>query len=297
MIKTPFYFLLLVSLLTVTQASAFNQPEVLGFDAANEAAAQVFSSPALPSLDNEGNSLTPVYGTVKMEGADVDVTTTDTGANSTVYNSGEIKGEVAGLTFNHSGQGDLAFFAMAAWSRVSGDMTSIFEGRTTEVHDISAQSYIGVAGLSYRVVGTAKSFYALGLFAGPAFINAKTSVRIQQSDGKSTTVTLNPETQAAYVGMQMMFRPGLFRINPYLNILANTKFSCYQPTYEGDAYPDSQYNLCQNGDRGVTAFAGLVGVGINIGYGRFQFGLVHTGSGGDPSLKSTSLVLSFRIGL
>ena len=297
--KTPPLFFLLASLISVQPAIASNLPEVIAFDAANEAAAQIFSSPALPSLDNEGASITPLFGVVTMEGVDETAMVQD-GPEFTIHNKGEIKGNVAGLSFNFSGQGDLGFFATAAWTKVSGEMHSSYDhvvSVVNDIRDISAETYIGVVGLNYRLVGTAKSFFALGVFGGPAMISSKTSAKFVHADGTSTNVKLDPETTAAYIGLQMMFRPGNFRINPYLNLLGNTSVGCYKPTYEGDPYPAGQYNQCMNGEPGVSAFAGIVGAGINVGYGRFNFGLVQSASGTNQAFKSKPLVFSLRVPL
>lgn len=287
---------LAASLLSSLTASASNLPEAIGFDASMEAVGQVLSSPALPSLDNDGFSITPLYGIVKMEG--VDETVTSEGLGESVYeNRGELKGDIAGLTFNYSGKGDLGVFLTTAWSRVDGDMQTSAFGNTSDVRDISAQSFVGALGLTYRAVGTDKSTFALGLFGGPAYISSTTSAKFFHEDGTVTKVTLNPKMNAIYFGLQLMFRFGEFRLNPFLNLLGNPSVGCEKPTYEGDPYPIAQYNRCMNGDPGISTIAAIGGSGINIGYGRFQLSLIQIGGSGSQSLKSTPLMISYRIGL
>jgi hypothetical protein len=276
---------------------------VTGFDTALEAAAQVFSSPALPSLDNEGFSITPLYGTVTVSGQNETATIESGGQTSSIdiSNEGELKGDVAGLSLNYSGKGDLGFFVFIAGSRVNGDMTTTTVGAAlntaTKIRDISAQSTIETFGLNWRFIGDAKSKFAMGIFGGPAFVQSKTSATFDQADGTSTKVLLDPNLSALYLGLQMMFRLGEFRINPYLNLLASTSEKCEQPTYEGDPYPVGQYNRCQNGEKGVDTRAGIYGSGINAGYGRFQFGLISEGGGTNGAFKAKALMFSYRIGI
>jgi hypothetical protein len=294
--KSLFQYFLLLSLISASKASAMGSPEVRAYEAAIEATAQIFSSPALPSLDNDGASISPIYGTVKMEGQN-EIWNSSTTGDYRVENNGEIRGEVAGLAYNYSGKGDFGFFATAAWSRVEGDMVSSSPTESFDLRDITAQNYVGVFGVNYRAVGTDKSFFALGFFGGPAFISAKTSSRIVYLNGTSTKVTLNPDTSALYLGMQMMFRKGNFRLNPYVNILGNTNMECYKPTYEGAPYVAAQHTRCSNGETGVSTVAVLAGAGLNVGYGRLNFGLWSVAGGANGSLKSTPLIFSLRIGL
>lgn len=293
-------FSLIVFCLFSQKAFSGNLPEVTGFDAALEAASQVFSSPALPSLDNEGFSITPLYGTVTVEGVN-ETATVDPGGTIDITNEGELKGDVAGLSVNYSGKGDLGFFIFVAASRVQGDMTTTSVGEisstTSNIRDISAQSTIETLGLNWRFAGNAKSKSAMGLFGGPAFIQSKTSARFDQADGTSTKVILNPDLSGIYLGLQAMFRWSEFRLNPYLNVLFSPSQRCVVPTYEGDPYPVGQYNTCQNGEHGVDTVAFLHGIGINGGYGRFQFGLASQGGGSNGALKAKALMFSFRIGI
>jgi hypothetical protein len=263
-----------------------------------EAAGQVLSSPALPSLDNDGIfSISPLYGTVKIEGAEETSAMPD-GTPLTIQNHGTVQGQVAGLTLNYSGKGDLGYFAIAAWSKVNGDMASnisIFNA-DTDVRNISAESTIGALGLTYRLIGDAKSMFAMGVFGGPAVIKSKTSSEIYHTGGV-TKVTVNPDITGYYLGFQFTLRFGEFHINPYLNILGNPNPQCLKPEYAGAAFPSAQWNTCDNGEHGVSTFAVLAGNGINVGYGRFQFGVATQGGTGTQSLKTTPLMFSFRIGL
>jgi hypothetical protein len=285
-----------LSIFMTHSALAAGFPEALGFSASMEAVAQVLSSPALPSLDNEGLSATPLFGTVQMEGVDETVTLMN-GTSATYTNRGELKGDVAGLTLNYSGNGDLGFFLTTAWAQVGGDMRSTILSSTFDVRDISAESYVGAIGAQYRVVGTAKSSFAMGIFGGPAYISSKTSEHFIQSNGSTTKVELDPQLQAFYFGLQMMIRFKEFRINPYLNVLESSNKTCQLPSYTGDPYPLAQYNICQNGDHGIDTMTALAGTGVNVGYGRFQIGLLQFGGSTTQSLKATRLMFSYRIGL
>jgi hypothetical protein len=290
------HFLTLAVLFISQSTFASSLPEALGFDASMEAVGQVLSSPALPSLDNEGFSVTPLYGTVSMEGVDETVILMD-GTETTYENRGELKGDIAGLTLNYSGDGDLGFFITAAGARVGGDMKSSILGTNFDVRDVSAQSYVSALGAQYRVVGTAKSIFAMGIFGGPAIIQSKTSATFVQNNGDTTKVTLDPNLQGIYFGLQLMLRFGEFRVNPYMNFLGNPNGTCQVPSYEGAAYPTAQYNTCSNGEHGIDTFATTGGSGINVGYGRFQFGILQWGGTGSPSLRTTRLMFSYRIGL
>lgn len=256
----------------------------------------MLSSPALPSLDNDGVfSISPLYGTVKIEGRDENTTLTD-GTAVTIQNQGTVKGQVAGLTFNYAGKGDLGYFAITAWSKVNGDMASSNFNINTDVRNISAESYIGAIGLTYRFIGDAKSRFAMGVFGGPALITSKTSSDIYHSGG-ITKVTVNPDITGYYLGFQFTLRIGEFHINPYLNLLGNFNSQCIKPQYGGAAYPSGQWNKCDNGDHGLSTIAVLAGNGINIGYGRFQIGVATQGGTATQSLKTTPLMFSFRITL
>ncbi|UOF02459.1 hypothetical protein [Bdellovibrio reynosensis] len=286
-----------MSTILSSRAFAIGYPESAAFEMSMEAAGQILSSPALPSLDNDGKSLSPLVGTVKMEGIREEGTLAN-GDPLIVENSGTVTGHVAGLTFNYSGKGDLGFFGMLGYSKVQGEMSSTVStfAYTTDVRDISAQSLVGAAGLTYRLIGDDKSTFTLGVFGGPAFISSEASANIHHDTG-ITKVTTKPNISGMYFGLQLAFRFGKFRINPYLNALGNSDPQCIKPDYSGADYAVGEYNRCDDGTPGVTTFALIGGSGINIGYGRFQFGLVQSGGTGTQSLKTTPLMLSFRASL
>jgi hypothetical protein len=298
MFKT-FVYSFLMMVLFVPSTFAQSYPEAIAFENSLEAVGQVLSSPALPSLDNDGRfSITPVLGIVKIEG--VDYTTVNLSNNVTSNNEvhGTTNGQVAGLTFNYSGSGDVGLFAIGAWSKVTGEMSLKPSGTsvTTDTREILGESYIAAAGLTYRFIGDAKSKFAMGVFGGPALIKSKTSANIYHSGGVTKT-SVDPDLSGVYVGMQFTVRLGEFRINPYVNLLGNFNAECLQPQYSGSTYSASTYNTCNNGNRGVTALAMMAGAGINVGYGRFQFGLITKGGSSSSGLKATPLMLSFRISL
>jgi hypothetical protein len=290
--------LLLIITIFSSRAFSLSYPESFAFETSMEAAGQVLSSPALPSLDNDAVfSISPLAGTVKVEGVDESDSLPD-GSTLSLQNRGTVNGQVAGLTLNYSGKGDLGFFAITAWSKVQGDMASYNQtfSVNTDVRNISAETYVGAIGLTYRLVGSAKSKFALGIFGGPAFIKSKTTSDIYHSAGV-TSVTVNPDISGYYLGLQFTIRIGEFHINPYVNMLGNPNSQCLVPSYSGADYPTAQWNKCANGEHGLTTFAVLAGSGINIGYGRFQFGVATQGGTGSPSLKTTPLLFSFRIAL
>lgn len=292
-----FSFSFILSSIISTQAFAIGYPESTAFEMSMEAAGQILSSPALPSLDNNGKSLSPLVGIVTMEGIREEGTLAN-GDPLIIDNSGTVNGQLAGLTFNHSGKGDLGFFGMLGYSKVTGEIKSVIStfAYTTDVRDISAQSLVGAAGLTYRLIGDDKSTFAMGVFGGPAFISSEASANIHHDTGV-TKVTTKPNISGVYFGLQLALRFGKFRINPYMNVLGNSDPQCIKPDYSGDAYATAQYNRCDNGEAGVMTFAVLGGTGINIGYGRFQFGLVQTGGTGQQSLKSTPILFSFTASL
>jgi hypothetical protein len=262
-----------------------------------EAAGQILSSPALPSLDNDGTSITPIYGIVKIE-AQNEEATLDTGEPLPIENHGTMNGQIAGLTFNRSGSGNLGIFAILGWAKVAGDLTSYTPkyDQTTDVRNISAETYAGAAGLTYRLIGDQKSTFAMGIFGGPAMIKSKSTSQIYHSAG-ITEVSTKLDINGYYLGLQFVIRLGGFRINPYLNVMGNPNPQCMKPEYKGDAYPFEQWNKCQNGEHGVDTFAVIAGSGINVGYGRFQFGLLQQGGTGTQALKAKPLIFSLRIGI
>lgn len=272
-------------------------PESTAFETSMEAAGQILSSPALPSLDNENMSLTPLVGIVTMEGI-TEEASLENGDPLRIENRGTVKGQIAGLSFNYSTKGDVGYFALLGMGRVEGDMASYIGAfsTTSDVRNISAQSLVGAVGLTYRLIGDQKSKFAMGIFAGPAFIKSTTTSQVHHDSGV-TKVTVNPDISGYYFGLQFAFRFGFLRINPYMNILGNPGVQCLKPEYSGDTYPTQQYNRCDNGEHGVSTFAVLGGSGINVGYGRFQIGLVQSGGTGQQSMKTTPLLLSFRVSL
>lgn len=292
-------FSILFSLLFLPAALAQSYPEAIAFETSLEAVAQVLSSPALPSLDNDGKfSITPVIGTVKIEGVDYTSVTTGTGAVNNNEVRGTANGHIAGMTFNYSGAGDFGFFAIGAFSKVTGSMTLKPTGTSVsvETRDIEGESYIGAAGVTYRLIGDAKSKFAMGLFGGPAIIQSKSSGNIHHTSGITKT-RLDPQLSGAYIGIQFTVRMGEFRINPYANVLGNFNVECMKPEYVGASYAPASYNRCSSGEAGVTTLPMMAGAGINVGYGRFQFGLVTQGGSASSGLKATPLMLSLRISL
>jgi hypothetical protein len=287
------------AVLSPRRAFAQTYPESIAFETSMEAVGQVLSSPALPSLDNDGRfSITPVLGIMKIEGVDYSSTNQTTGVSSNNEVRGNANGKVAGMTFNFTGSGDLGYFAIAAWSKVEGEISTKYSGSsiTNEVRNISAESYIAAAGITYRLMGDAKSTFAMGLFGGPALIRSKTSADIYHTAGITNT-RVDPNISAAYLGIQFTIRLGEFRINPYANVLGSLDVQCLKPQYSGSPYVTSTYNTCDDGTQGVSTLAMIAGAGINVGYGRFQFGLITKGGSPSPGLKTTPLMLSLRISL
>jgi hypothetical protein len=278
-------------LLNAAQSSAGGITYLVGSEAAVEATAQVFASPALPSLDNEVRRLTPMVGLVSVKGVD-DTADIPPGQSTSVYD-GELKGNLASLTFSSSGNGDFGYFVVFAGTKLFGAMTSTYGGKTDYVKDISSTGYTGIAGASYRMIGDAKSGFALGVFAGPGAMSVKSNQTVVQSDATTANVSTDSKFYGVYGGIQLLFRLSQFRINPYVTTFKDLTDHCRNDvTVQGNALLTA---YCINGQQGFEVDASILGVGLNIGNGPFNLNVYSEGIGTHHYLKATSYALSYGI--
>ena len=279
-------------LLGVEPASAGGLPYLIGTEASIEAIAQAFASPALPSLDGDGQKLTPMFGVVTITGVD-DSGDLPPGTNTSIYN-GQVKGNVASLTYASVGKGDFGYFVVFAGTKLTGgSMTAKWSSGTDTVTNISATGYTATAALSYRLIGSEKSIFALGLFAGPAYMSVSATENVVQAGGTPASVSFDGSFHGLYYGLQLELRIADFKLNPYLTSYTDLGDHCRQDLNVQSQLPVT--SLCLGGQPGYDIDTTMWGVGINVGYGPFTLNVDSEGNGVHRYLKAKSYALSYGI--
>jgi hypothetical protein len=289
-----FGLIMIGSLCFSQHALAGGLPYLVGTEAAVEATSQAFASPPLPSLDGDGRRITPMFGIVTIEGVD-DSSDYQSGSNHSVYD-GQVHAKLESLSYSSTGRGDLGYFVILSGTQVTGAMNSTDSEGTYKVTDIASSGYMATAGASYRLIGSDKSIFALGLFGGPGYMSvAATETVLQpiaiQPGHPQVNVSFNSDFYGLYYGMQFLFRVGQFRINPYLATFADTSPRCRKNlSIQGTA---SITSLCESGEEGFGVSGSLWAVGLNLGYGGFSLNVYSQAFTVTRYLKASSYNLSY----
>ena len=260
----------------------------IGAEVSAAIAQQLLAGPPLPNLDGEGTTATAQIGYAQALLQD---STTVVGGSQFTYN-GEVKGNTGGLALTHSGKSDLGFFLFAIGSGVKGDVQTQIDGTPDyTLKNITSDSYALAAGATYRLIGDAKSKFALGVLGGPAYVKIQSKLSFVPPSGMSAPTvdyTMEPTTYGWYQGLQFVLRMGAFRFNPYMVMMVPLSDSC-QPIQTSDG-TSANSMTCKDTSRTGHAdfFTRLVGLGLFIGYGGFRVNVYSRSEMQTPYIRLSS---------
>ena len=243
----------------------------MGVSVANAAVETLIISAPLPSLDGGSFTITPQYGVIKTQLVDKPgLFETEIPKPS---HSGEVNGTSAGLGLTFASKSDLSFFIYGTGAQQTGDFQIAYDTAPT-VHytDFKVKAVTAFAAAQYRLVGDEKSGFAMGLFAGPGIYNFDSSlVYDQEGPGPAaSTVEFNPSGTGMLTGLQMMFRAGGLRLNPYLMGFTNLGEACQEVEISTGQLNPSQFT-CGGKEGYAEVPKGFGGVGIKLGYKSLLF--------------------------
>ena len=248
----------------------------IGSDISSAVAQNLMGSPPLPSLEGGSVTLSPQYGYVEVKAVG------EYSVNSVPYTySGTTKGNTFGLSLSGSSKGGWGFFVYAGYSRIGGEVESASAAgeKGDGIMEIKAESTGAAAAITYRLIGTEKSTFALGVFTGPGYIGVKSSgvYDAHPPSGGATgqaKYEFNPTSTGAFSGVQLAWRLGDFLINPYLTVFASPSSVCQPMEYETiSGEINDSYFQCMNQKKMLAVFPSFVSIGMFLGYKTFRFSL------------------------
>jgi hypothetical protein len=214
LILIPFF------LLTAHMASATSP--TMGAEISVLVARKMFASPPLPNLDGGGVSVSANYGYAKATSK-----LSEAMPNGTpITSSGGAAGNTGGLGVSIPTNGDLGYFGFVQASNISGE-TIVNQGGTESyrISNIKAETYTGAGGLSYRLVGTDKSIFAMAPFVGPYYIHIHSTSDFVPTlgGGSSTNFTVDPRHSVHFSPGTSTYQPILPWITRYVDSLSGRK--------------------------------------------------------------------------
>ena len=193
--------------------------------------------------------------------------------------SGGAKGSTGGLSFSSTLSKNLWIYFFALGTTAKGNVDSFQNGIATySMKNISSESVAISGGFSYRVLGTEKSFAALGVFAGPYLIkiNSKSTFTTVATAGPATSINyeFNPLLSGLMIGVQSSLRfARYFVLSPYVLIATDLGPQCQ--TLKGDqaaSSPESEPTC--GGKAGMTgASSSFAAFGSFVSLGIFRFNI------------------------
>lgn len=268
-----FLYLIVLKLLSSPVAHAEVSPTI-GAQISVAAAQELLASPPLPSLENGGSkSIAPQAGYMVANTSGHEDGETIGSVTIPGYDyKGKIEGGSAGVGFTSPPNGRIGWFGLMIGSYMKGDITINDDtAGTARLKDITSKVLAGAAGISVRVLGESKSMFAVGLFAGPAFMKVESSFTVVNT-GINDRYKLNPLMYGPYGGLQAKLRLGNFLINPYVLYFDDLKRKCKK----FDEMPNNQNLQCEsetNAEKrggGTDLDATFTAYGVFLGYKRLR---------------------------
>ncbi|WP_413287929.1 hypothetical protein [Bdellovibrio sp. HCB337] len=287
----PFIFTTIAFLLLEKPAQAH---PTMGVDIANAALESLILSAPFPSLDGGQNEVTPQYGTIQTELINKPGVT-DTTTPVANY-SGVSKGQSAGFGLTFPSKKDLSYFFYVTGSSQTGEFNITYDSAATVRYtDFKASGAAAFAAAQYRLVGDAKSTFALGVFGGPGYYSFQSSLNYDQvgSGPTPSDVKFDPSGIGVLTGLQMVFRVGKFRINPYFLVFNGIGDACHKVSLTGGQLGDSSFK-CGGNDGYAAVPPGFGGLGLALGYQALRFNVWSFQPANDiRPLKVTSYTVSY----
>ena len=285
---------LLAALQLLTPAARGSSP-ALGADLAGSIAQRLLAAPPLPSLDGEGFTIAPQYGYIE---ADLSDSFTSDSSGHQMRFEGRAAGNTLGLSFSGSNKSGWGFYLFGVGSKISGNSKTFQDGvNTYDIKDVEATSIAGATGLTYRILGSDKSTFALGLFGGPAAINVTSTSIFETTPAIGSSYAkyhFDPKFYGALQGLQLVARFGAFRVNPYLLYFATANEACQSITSEPGATKPSSELTCGGEPGKLETFGSFPAVGLFLGYGSFRFNVFSFSPAGQIyNIRSYSGSLSY----
>jgi hypothetical protein len=295
-IKELKFFINLFSLLSLLSAPTLvNAFPTIGVAITNAAVETIAVSTPLPNLDGSGLIVTPQYGIIKTELINRRGVT-DIYTPKPDY-SGEVSGNSVGLGITLPSHSDLSFFIYGGGLKQTGEFQIQYDSAVTfKYTDFKATGAFAFAAAQYRAIGDEKSFFALGVFGGPAYYTFESDLVFNQLGvaQPASPIKFNPSGYGAILGVQTLFRLGGFRINPYIITLMSAGDRCQVVEVpDGGQVTKDGFN-CGGKIGYADVPSGFGGIGLSVGYKYFRFKVLsYFPAQAEQPLKVTSYALSY----
>ena len=254
----------------------------------------MLAAPPLPSLESSGRP------EVMVQASAVGARNSGEVYGSTgihVYDYiGAFNGSSYGLGFSTPSYGRFGFFLLALSNQVDGSMDTYQANRKyiITIENITTRGYAGAAGVSYRLIGEAKSPFAVGIFLGPGYMKFENEYEGCQTGVGCQKYSTKPEFYGAYGGLQMKYRWNKAQVIPYVLHFRDTSDSCKKYTTKviySNSYCDADssrlYYMTMNGS--------FTGYGLILGYGNFKLNVYSKATRDEDTsaVKTSSYTLSY----
>jgi hypothetical protein len=243
--------------------SAFATNPMIGAEIGVVVARKLFAAPPLPNLDGGGVTVSVQYGYVDAKSK----LSVDGGGGAPIASSGGASGNTGGFGVSIPTKGNYGYFFFGIGNKIRGDVSVTQSGTETyRISNIEADTFSAAGGISYRVIGTDKSFFALAPFIGPYYMQIHAMSDFVPSSsvggGAPTHFAVDPTMYGLFEGIQLILRMGPLRINPYLLASQDMSKQCRDVRVTGPATP---YGCELDGTMvGAGLFLGLGPIRLNV---------------------------------
>jgi hypothetical protein len=254
------------------QTAAASLDPTIGAQMAVASAQDLLVSPPLPRLEAGGRwAVTPQIGYMYAQSSS-ELAAAE-GQPATASYTGKLTGFSGGLGFTSPTMGRAGFFGFVAYSSISGKI-DIYDstGLTATLDHMKSNVIAGVAGVNLRIIGDSKSPFAMGAFAGPAFMRVTSKFNVGPAGQPHDTYTMNPNISGGYFGVQAKVMLGKLGIGPYFLYMKEFTDNCKAIQLESQ-FGGSIAGCAEdpNKEGYMDLAASFSGVGLFLSYNKFRF--------------------------
>ncbi len=269
--KMKFLFCLLAILLVQPVWASTPLDPLLGVRVSLLASEHLLADPPLPDLSKSARpeaTLGASYLAANLNSA---------GSVSQTYYSGHFSGESISLGYKFTGSRNVGYFVFLAGSSIKGSSNLGSTSFVTSLNDFNTSTFVGMMGLSYRILGADRSPLALGLLTGIGGSTFSSSFNVSSTgDTSSVSYGAKPTIYGAMAGAQIAMHFGKIFINPYALYFQELSKKCKAYSTSNTADDGSGFDstcFASTGPRTIGLSASFFAYGANVGYDNFTLNI------------------------